>query len=273
MKLKAPLYLAVGLGVLPGSALADEVHGDPYRPVGNLAVSKEYVRTGTKPQLTWYITYPQTTNDFVMVDENGSTTTKTRTRVQMRVVGAASQSSERLLPVKFGTRIADEGWVQLFSGLPTDVQPGTVLFDQVVSAGVTIEFAGRAATSINNGHGNNLDGVDVSNPGEGDGGPTGAVDPSGFFDDETNGWSDTRMTSVVDNTMVALKNGDPVPEIIAAVLVDDIEDYFSSFLNADQSINLGPQDMIYLFELDSREPGDPDFDMQDLVVVVTYSEA
>ncbi len=36
----------------------------------------------------------------------------------------------------------------------------------------------------NNGHGNNLDGVDVSNPGQGSGGPNGAVDPSGGVDDE-----------------------------------------------------------------------------------------
>lgn len=36
----------------------------------------------------------------------------------------------------------------------------------------------------NNGHGNNLDGVDVSNPGQGNGGPNGEEDPSGFIDDE-----------------------------------------------------------------------------------------
>jgi hypothetical protein len=36
----------------------------------------------------------------------------------------------------------------------------------------------------NHGHGNNLDGVDVSNPGQGGGGPNGRVDPSGTDDDE-----------------------------------------------------------------------------------------
>lgn len=36
----------------------------------------------------------------------------------------------------------------------------------------------------NNGHGNNLDGVDSSNPGKGKGGPNGTVDPSGGVDDE-----------------------------------------------------------------------------------------
>ena len=36
----------------------------------------------------------------------------------------------------------------------------------------------------NNGHGNNIDGVDSSNPGRGRGGPNGQVDPSGTVDDE-----------------------------------------------------------------------------------------
>ncbi|MCF7733043.1 MAG: hypothetical protein K9N23_15245 [Akkermansiaceae bacterium] len=36
----------------------------------------------------------------------------------------------------------------------------------------------------NNGNGNNLDGVDSSNPGQGGGGPNGEVDPSGGVDDE-----------------------------------------------------------------------------------------
>ena len=38
----------------------------------------------------------------------------------------------------------------------------------------------------NNGHGNNCDGVDSSNPSQGGGGPNGEVDPSGEIDDECN---------------------------------------------------------------------------------------
>ena len=39
----------------------------------------------------------------------------------------------------------------------------------------------------NNGYGNNADGVDSSNPGQGDGGPNGGADPSGDVDDEAGG--------------------------------------------------------------------------------------
>jgi len=44
-----------------------------------------------------------------------------------------------------------------------------------------------ASPAGNNGHGNNIDGVDSSNPGEGGGGPNGAVDESGDVDDEGGG--------------------------------------------------------------------------------------
>ncbi|MCC7383317.1 MAG: hypothetical protein IT384_15885 [Deltaproteobacteria bacterium] len=44
-----------------------------------------------------------------------------------------------------------------------------------------------ARVKNNNGHGNNLDGVDISNPGQGGGGPNGEVDPSAPIDDERNG--------------------------------------------------------------------------------------
>ncbi len=40
------------------------------------------------------------------------------------------------------------------------------------------------ASDGNNGHANNEDGVDVSNPGQGGGGPNGEVDQSGEVDDE-----------------------------------------------------------------------------------------
>jgi len=51
----------------------------------------------------------------------------------------------------------------------------------------TSNGGGQNNDNGNNGHGNNLDGVDSSNPGQGGGGPNGVSDPSGDFDDESNG--------------------------------------------------------------------------------------
>jgi hypothetical protein len=60
----------------------------------------------------------------------------------------------------------------------------------IVSDDITNKITGVKSASDaneNNGHGNNDDGVDISNPGDGDGGPTGATDPSGETDDEGKG--------------------------------------------------------------------------------------
>jgi hypothetical protein len=57
--------------------------------------------------------------------------------------------------------------------------PGSVYYD-CQDLAFTVQFI----TKNNNGHGNNEDGVDVSNPGQGGGGPNGQIDPSGVVDDE-----------------------------------------------------------------------------------------
>lgn len=58
--------------------------------------------------------------------------------------------------------------------------PGFDLQDQIA----LVTFSRKHPGNGNNGNGNNLDGVDSSNPGNGSGGPNGAIDPSGGYDDE-----------------------------------------------------------------------------------------
>lgn len=58
--------------------------------------------------------------------------------------------------------------------------PGTSTFDYQDQV-LLVNFSKKHS---NNGHGNNLDGVDCSNPGQGHGGPNGEVDLSGGVDDE-----------------------------------------------------------------------------------------
>lgn len=53
----------------------------------------------------------------------------------------------------------------------------------------------------NNGHGNNQDGVDSSNPGQGQGGPNGQNDPSGGVDDERHGCRAKNVAEACHNFM------------------------------------------------------------------------
>jgi hypothetical protein len=87
-----------------------------------------------------------------------------------------------------------------------------------IKGATTSTAAGGASSSTttntstghyNNGHGNNVDGVDSSNPGQGKGGPTGlnnsGLDPSGGIDDESKGGSGggTTITSTATSSSTA----------------------------------------------------------------------
>ena len=52
----------------------------------------------------------------------------------------------------------------------------------------------------------------------------------------------------------------------------NIGSFLSSYVSEANTIQIGPRDMIYLFELASSDPTEWWFDMQDLVVIVTYDE-
>ncbi len=83
---------------------------------------------------------------------------------------------------------------------------GTTTTD--TSGTTTTDTSGKS----NNGHGNNADGVDSSNPGQGKGGPNGTVDtscPEGgtCVDDETKGGTTTTTTTTTTDTSTSTSNG------------------------------------------------------------------
>lgn len=230
------MTVAFALGV--GVAFGQGSHGDPYLPVGTLDVSRQLVRTGVKPQLNWNIDFPDRVTDIVDLDSTKTVTTRKRTRVEVRVIGDTFQSGPTQLPVAFWARVggSGNGWQSLFYGKSSDVNPDTPVFDQVVEAGTEIDFAGRARTG-------------------------------------SGSWYSVRWTLDSNPTVTALQNGDSLPDYAPAYSRGTIEGYLSSFVSARNTVVLGPRDLIYLFELYSTNPGSSYFDMQDLVVVVTFHEA
>lgn len=95
-----------------------------------------------------------------------------------------------------------------------------LVFSLSISASVFAAVPGYVANTntssdtsgkSNNGHGNNVDGVDSSNPGQGKGGPNGEADPSGTVDDEkktTTADSSTTTTDAKDTTTTTTTTGD-----------------------------------------------------------------
>jgi hypothetical protein len=264
MNMKPPLsiILLTAFGLVPALADSPSTHGDPYTPVGSLNVTRLLLRTGVKPMLSWEIEYPQLTLDVVMRASKGGFTPKVPVLMQIRVAG-----------------------------------------------------------KNNNGHGNNLDGVDVSNPGVGEGGPNGEVDESGSDDDEkkvshlmvsngSGGWVDLLNQEFIGNDSkdtlysaviqpgelidlaaqvtsasgesesfqwsqmnnylaVGLVNGDPFPTTNAAA---EINGLLSPYVDDDRTVVIGPREMLCVFELNTSDPASDSYDLQDLVVVITFKD-
>jgi len=80
------------------------------------------------------------------------------------------------------------------------LKPQTPAAKEEINVRVRVIGSGDATVKTNHGHGNNIDGVDSSNPGQGVGGPTGkknsGEDPSGTVDDEKKTGNSTAGTDM-----------------------------------------------------------------------------
>jgi hypothetical protein len=213
-------------------------HGDPYIPVGTLAVNPTFVQTGVKPNLDWGIEYPSLFEDLAVVGGSGSILTTQLVEAEIRVNGACfncGTTNGKELPVAVWVRTHGEGnaWNLIFNGDAYDVDPSKVLFKQWLDPGTAIDIAARGQS-------------------------------------DSGSWYPVVWT-IEDSIKVAhLANGNSVPD---SVLTDfasgDLESFTTAILSDDaMTAEIGPKDMVYLFELSSNAPEEPCFDLQDVVVNV-----
>ena len=74
-------------GLLAASAQLNAQAASPSIPVGWLTAYPTVVQTGTKPTLTWDISYPSVVKDFVDVTPPATITPKVDLDVEVRVLG------------------------------------------------------------------------------------------------------------------------------------------------------------------------------------------
>jgi hypothetical protein len=254
-------------------AIGSSLAADNTVPTGTLSVDRDLLRIGARSQLTWDIDYPSAVTSVVDIVPPNVIKPRTSMKLRVRVLGASFQQAK-----------------------------------------------------YNNGHGNNRDGVDVSNPGDGDGGPNGAIDLSGFIDDELkstylpvevvlskNGstwqrlfygyqtsvspttvlletdvakgdtiniggrgyrdgaWLPLYHTAASTQNLVMLKNGDRVPTTVPALNGGTIESFLKPYMDTTtKKVKIGDRDLILLLELGQTNPDNSGFDLQDVVVLVTF---
>ena len=163
---------------------------------------------------------------------------KTKVVMRVRTLGVAFQSGSTLLPFEGSWKINSTSWGVFFNGNATTVQPTKILVEKTVEANDTIRFRARGGAN--------------------------AAGTSWYAYHETNN---------NDKYAVVLKNGDTPPSYAPAYNQGTIKSFLSPYLDSAGKIKIGEQDLIILWEGSTAAPGTTYFDMQDLVVLVSFEKA
>lgn len=242
------------LVVLALSAVVNSrAHADstnPSVPVGSLSAFPTVVQTGTKPTLTWSITYPSQVQDVVTITPTTTTTggsSSTSSTVtpkvdliaDIRVLGAGvttQDSRGNIVYIRTVGQIRYNGsssWLTIFDGKNTDtiVQQHSIIKTINVTANQSMYFGGKY-----------------------------------YYN---NAWG-TFFTSLSGDNVRTLVNGSACPTNMPDYNAPSLESFIKPYLDASKKVKIGPMDMIVFMELTHTDKSNVGYDVQDLVLLVTF---
>lgn len=218
-----------------GSLMA--VQGDP---TGSISTDRTTVLSNSIVTVTWNANYPAPpVNPPVK-----------KTRADVRVVGAAFGPSSKPYPVRCWAKTSvNTSWSQIFLGNSNTVNPQTVVWSKVLAVGERLDFKFQGSTD------NNYDLSKISSIGD---------------------WQtaiDTTSTSPFPWNRSVLIDGQSSPNYNPAFDQEDVHSHLKAyFYPGTVKVKIGPQDFFYLTELSNFSQGNTQTDMQDLVLLVTFTE-
>lgn len=245
MHTKTPLIIALAaVFMLVNPQLGTAQTQSPLIPTGSISAFPTIVQTGTHPTLTWDITLPESVKDVVTITPPATITPKKNVTMNVRVLGASVKrvwldSRGRVtqwewVKTQASMSINNANYSEIFFNTHDKVNPNTIVKSQTVNANSTIRFAGR------------------------------------YYMD--NAWS-SRFTSTTNNyNVIALADGDIPPTTTPMYQQPTLESFLIPYLDNQGRVKLGPRDVIYLMELTHTNRNDDGFDLQDLVLLVTFQE-
>ena len=214
----------------------------PPDPVGWLTAFPTVVQTGTKPTITWDITYPSIVEDYIDIIPPGTIDPKDKLDVEIRVLGngvtVSSSSNNNFSYVNAEARISFDGgsYSRIFYGDNHDINPSTVVWSKKdVQAGETLRFGGRY-----------------------------------YYN---NSWGSWRSSNDGTQAVRVLVSGDTPPSNVPVAGAPSLEDFIKPYLGGDGKVNIGPMDVIVFMELthsDSQQDNSG-YDLQDMVLLVTFT--
>jgi len=218
---------------------------DLQAPVGWLTTGQTHVQAGTKPTLSWGITYPAVIKDIITITPPGTCTPKKKVTMDVRVIGASVKvvwknswgvvtrwewaETKALVSINNGT------YSSIFSDTQDNVKANKIVYTKTVNANQPINFGGHY-----------------------------------FWD---NKWTTIFKSTNTGDNVVALVNGDTPPTTTPLYQQPTIEDFIKPYLDGAGRIKIGPMDVIYLMELTHTDKRDSGFDLQDLALLVTFKTA
>jgi len=233
-KTKLKLIALVALSAfVPGINAQDET---PVVPVGSLTAFPTIVQTGTHPQLTWDITIPESVIEIIEIEEPGTLIPKRNLVMDVRILGAGvtTYSNNRLNFIPTECKISYNGssYNRIFYGTNYDVDQNDIVYSQEVAKDSTINFGARY-----------------------------------YYN---NSWGTWYSSTNSNHNVIALANGDTPPTTTPMNQAPTIEEFIRPYLDDDGNIDIGPRDIIYLFELTHTDQNHSGFDLQDMAVLVTF---
>lgn len=233
MSLASFMIAALAIAPVLAAQAGAQTTQDPAIPVGSLTAFPTVVQTGTHPTLTWNINYPSQVKDIVTITPPGTLTPKQNVYVDVRVLGASVATATAYYPVEAQVKYTSTGsYSRIFYDKQTKVNPATVLYTRLAEKGKTLNFAGRY-----------------------------------YYN---NAWSSTYNTQSNANQVVALVNGEFPPSTFPDYQQPTIESFLRPYLDSQGRVKIGPMDVIYLFELTHTNTSESGYDLQDLVLLVTF---
>jgi hypothetical protein len=123
-------------------------------------------------------------------------------------------------------------WTRFFYGTGPTVVPTQVLIETPVIANDRIDFGGRGWSGSS--------------------------------------WLPFHDTRTSERYVIVLKNGDSAPSYAPAYDQKSVDSFLAPYIDGSGKIQIGSRDLIILWEASTAAPGTTYFDMQDLVVLVTF---
>lgn len=218
-----------------GSSSASTI---PSVPAGVISAYPTIVQAGTHPTLTWNILYPSKVSDMVLVNPPGTLIPNQTVYATVQIVGSgvtACNTAQDSMTLSTDARVSLNGgtYSQLFYGTQADVVPSKQLYIKKLFANQTLDFGGRFTMN------------GVSSP---------------FY-----------TTKSANFQVVALVNGATPPTTFPLYQSSTLKSYLRPYLDSTGKVKIGPLSVLILMELGQTDRTATCFDIQDQVLLVTFS--